>query len=147
MTGMVIKTGSWFSKLPDDHVLVGISRGAPRNQAAGYRLYGTLAPGKWFARVTLPVYLERYKEEVLDALDPLAVFGALERLADGKTPVLCCYETAKEIGAGKTYCHRHLAAKWLEDRLDIQVDEIDAPADFDRFALMSRFNLERPTYR
>ena len=43
-----MKTASWFTKLPEDHIQIGISRGAPRRMAAGYRLFKTLAPGAWF---------------------------------------------------------------------------------------------------
>jgi hypothetical protein len=42
---MTVKTASWFTKLPDDHQRIGISRSTPRRMPAGYRIYRKLAPG------------------------------------------------------------------------------------------------------
>lgn len=47
----LIKTASWATKLPDDHLRVGISRGTPRRLPAGYRVFRSLAPGPWFNSV------------------------------------------------------------------------------------------------
>ena len=57
-----IKTASWFDKLPDDHMRIGISRGVPRNLSAGYRVFRKLAPGPWFNSVSAVEYYRLYKE-------------------------------------------------------------------------------------
>lgn len=132
-----IKTASWFTLLPDDHVRIGISRGTPRGQAAGYRRYPALAPGAWFNSVTPAAYLLRYGE-ILDALNPGQVAADLARIAEGRTPVIVCFESAAKIGAGETFCHRHLAARWLADRADVAWQEVGAPDDFDAFALFRK---------
>jgi Phage integrase family len=40
---------------------------------------------------------------------------------------LTLFESAKGIEAGICYCHRHLAAQWLEDSLGIKVEEVGHP--------------------
>ena len=63
---MILKTASWFSVLPPDHIRIGISRGVPRLAIGkGYRLYRKLAPGPWFNHVPLDEYRRRYDAEIL----------------------------------------------------------------------------------
>lgn len=116
---MIIKTASWFTPLPADHVKIGISRGVPRRMAAGYRLYRELAPGAWFNRVSTEEYIRRYQAEILDQLDPHAVAEQLADLTRGAIPVLCCFE---RVG-GPDWCHRALAAQWLAEALGEPVPE------------------------
>jgi hypothetical protein len=121
MTDSILKTGSWFSVIPDDHSKIGISRGVPRRGVGpGYRLYKRLAPGPWFHSVDLDEYRNRYQTEVLDQLDPVRVRDDLLRLADGRIAVLCCFE---KVGPGM-WCHRAMAAQWLAQALEISVPEI-----------------------
>jgi hypothetical protein len=42
---VVIKTAWWFSNLPADPQMIGISRGIPRRMSPGYRVFRKLAPG------------------------------------------------------------------------------------------------------
>ena len=42
----------------------------------------------------------------------------------GPNPTMLCFEAAKDIEAGNCYCHRHIAAQWLEDSLGIKVEEV-----------------------
>lgn len=116
---MPILTASWFTKLPADHVKIGISRGTPRGMAAGYRMFRQLAPGPWFNSVSVPEYLQRYRAEVLDQLNPHQVAETLLRLADGKVPVMVCFE---QPNTGK-WCHRSLAAAWLAEAIGEPVPE------------------------
>ena len=88
----LIKTASWTTKLPDDHLRVGISRGTPRRLPAGYRIYRALAPGPWFNDVGIEEYCKLYRTEILGCLDPRVVADALLGLAAGRVPVLLCYE-------------------------------------------------------
>jgi hypothetical protein len=68
-----------------------------------------LAPGPWFHSVDAGEYDRLYAAEVLAPLDPERVRGELLRLAQGRVPVLCCFER----GPPAT-CHRALIAEWFE---------------------------------
>jgi hypothetical protein len=114
-----MKTASWFTELPDDHIKIGISRGVPRHLATGYRIYRKLAPGPWFNSVSVEEYCRRYHGEILAPLDPRAVADQLVSLADGKVPVLVCFERPN---TGK-WCHRALVAEWLAEALGQVVPE------------------------
>jgi hypothetical protein len=141
----MIFTASWSASLDPAFIKIGISRGTPRRMAAGYRLYKTLAPGDWFNSVGPAEYIQRFNDEVLAKLDPQAVVGKLTELAGDKTPVMVCYESAMEIGAGDTYCHRHLVAKWLEQSLGIEVDEY-AIGGMNRFKFFDKKGIAVPDY-
>ena len=139
---MTIKTASWFTKLPADHLRVGISRGTPRGQAAGYRHYTALNPGDWFKSSTIPDYLALYGA-LLEQLDPERVVRDLLALDPGKVPVLLCFENPTAIAKGECWCHRHLVAQWLEDRLGILIEEVAHPT-LDRFAKLRAEHVEPP---
>jgi hypothetical protein len=137
-----IATASWRTVLPHSASPVGISRGTPR-RIAGYHRIRALEPGDWFRSVSPARYIELYGE-ILDGLDPREIY---DRLMDfGDFPVLLCWESAAECHAGKAWCHRHLAAQWLEDRLDIQVQEVGHP-NLDRFAFLRQQGIAAPNYR
>ena len=114
-----MKTASWFTSLPDDHIRIGISRGAPRRMTAGYRRYKTLAPGPWFDSAGIDEYYSRYRTEILGPLDPHKVRDDLDRLAAGRIPVLLCYERP----GGADWCHRAMAAEWLAEALGTAIPE------------------------
>ncbi len=116
----MIKTSSWFTPLPADHQPVGISRGTPRGQAAGYRLYKKLAPGTWFKTTDVEEYYRRYRSEILAPLDPRHVVAELARIGNGRVPVLLCYERAHVEGH---WCHRAMVAEWLMSALGEPVPE------------------------
>ena len=127
---MTIWTASWAAKLPIGHTRVRISRGGQRWLTAGsYKSYSAFFPGKWFKSVSPPEYLDLYNA-ILAKLDPRRVVDELE--AFGPNPTMLCFESAKGIEAGICYCHRHLAAQWLEDLLGIKVEEVGHP-DLARF--------------
>jgi hypothetical protein len=137
-----ILTASWFAKLPGDAVAVGISRGVPRGRS-GYHRLRTLEPGAWFRSVSPAEYLKRYCD-ILDNLDPAEIRDRL--LAFGETPVMLCYESAADCDTGHKWCHRHLAAQWLEDRLGIIVEEVGHPK-LDRFAHLRALGVATPTFK
>jgi hypothetical protein len=116
----VIKTGCWFTPLPEGHVRIGISRGVPRRMPEGYRVFRKLAPGEWFSSVSVDEYDRRYRGEVLARFDPRAIAAQLQQLAAGGVAVMLCYERA-DCGL---WCHRAMAAKWLADALGIVVPEV-----------------------
>jgi hypothetical protein len=117
---MQIVTASWFTPLSPQYKRISISRGTPRGQPAGFRLYRALAPGDWFNRLKGMEYFTRYKTEVLDRLDPHQVADDLARLSDGLIPALLCFERAD----GSSVCHRCYAAKWLARGLGSPVPEV-----------------------
>jgi hypothetical protein len=137
-----IATASWRTVLPHSASPVGISRGTPR-PIAGYQRIRALEPGNWFRSVSPARYIELYGE-ILDRLDPREIYDRL--MGYGDYPVLLCWESAAECHAGKAWCHRHLAAQWLEDRLDIQVQEVGHP-NLDRFAFLRQQGIVAPNYR
>jgi len=119
----LIKTSSWFTKLPTDHVRIGISRGTPSAQKAPYRNYRQLTPGPWFKSCATPQeYAERYFAEVLSKLDPRGVVASLSTMAGGSIPVLLCWEHAPP---SPSWCHRALVSAWLFDELGLAVPECE----------------------
>jgi hypothetical protein len=116
----LIYTSNWGSALPDNFKRIGISRGTPRRGPDGYRVYRPLQPGGWWADcASNEEFRERYFE-ILNKLDARQVVADLVRLADGKTPVLLCWEPPTH---SDEWCHRGLAAAWLHDELGLEVRE------------------------
>lgn len=64
------------------------------------------------------LYTKLYYEKVLNQLNPQEVYNQL-----GDNSVLLCYEKWDEKKEGKTFCHRRIVAKWLEDNLGVKVEE------------------------
>jgi hypothetical protein len=118
----MIKTSHWSAKLPHDHMRIGISRGTPRGASAGYRTYRKLAPGQWFHSAEPAEYLELYNREILAPLDPRVVAEELYTLAQGRIPVMLCFERAGKPG---DWCHRAMAAQWLAEGIGQPVPEFD----------------------
>lgn len=139
-----ILTATWFADISEDMIRVGVSRGSPRGMKAGYRRCSELAPGPWFKTAEAPEYLKRFNDQ-LGQLDPGLIRDKLIKLGNGKAPVLCCYEPAADIQAGKLFCHRHMVAQWLEDKLGIVVKEHGHP-ELDRFAHFKQQDLTVPSY-
>jgi hypothetical protein len=50
---------------------------------------------------------------------------------------MLCWETAFDCHSGKNFCHRHLVAQWLEDRLGIEVLEVSHP-NLERFVFLKQ---------
>lgn len=65
------------------------------------------------------LYTKLYYEKVLNKLNPQEVYKEL-----GDNAVLLCYEKWADIEKSKTFCHRRIVAKWLEDNLGIKVEEL-----------------------
>ena len=107
---------SYFSKSGNNPNAVSIAAKAPDGFKG--RQYKKLAPKYWFFKRykedgDKKFYTEQYYTEVLNHLDPQKVFKEL-----GENAILLCWE-----GSGK-FCHRRLAAEWLEKNLGIKIDEI-----------------------
>lgn len=66
------------------------------------------------------LYTKLYYEKVLNKLNPQEVYDEL-----GKNAVLLCYESFESIKSRKTFCHRRIVAKWLENNLGLKVEELE----------------------
>lgn len=141
---MKIYTSSWYSKLPADIKRIGVSRGTPRGQAAGFKLLRDLNPGPWFKTAGLAEYVPLYND-ILRSLSAHAIMQTLASYSNGGDCALLCYEDPRKIDTGEDFCHRHLAAQWLEDTLGIKVEEYGHP-DLNRFAALDREGISRPSY-
>ena len=117
-----MKTASYFTYSGLGRV--GISRGQPRG-LAGYRMARDLAPGPWFRSVSPPLYVSRYRREVLEQLEPRRTWDHLHHLAEGAEPVLLCFE--KTPFHRERWCHRRLVAEWFERELGEVVPEVSGP--------------------
>ena len=137
-----ILTGSWRTVLPQLVTPVAVSRGTPR-RIGGYRRLRVLEPGSWFRSVTPAQYLDLYSK-ILDRHDPAEIYERL--IAFGDNPIMLCWELASDCQSGKAFCHRHLVARWLEDRSAIKVREFGYP-QLDRFALLRKHGIPAPDYR
>ena len=58
-------------------------------------------------------YEQKYKETVLDKLDPQTVLKEL-----GDKAVMLCYETPDK------FCHRHIIARWLSEKTGADIQEV-----------------------
>lgn len=115
---MTILTGHWGLKLGPDHIAIGVSRGVPRwLKSAPPRLAET-HPGPWFHSVDVETYRSRYAKILAD-LDPVAVVARIDQLAQGRIPVLSCWE---KPGSG-SWCHRAFLSCWLCLHLGLVIEE------------------------
>ena len=63
-------------------------------------------------------FIKRYKNEVLSIhRDPQDFVNRLEFISNGNDVALCCYEEPDK------FCHRHLIAEWLNEKLKLDVQE------------------------
>lgn len=114
-----MKTGSFQTYQGPGRV--SIARYPPRGTPAGFRVFKTLAPGRWFNSVTRERYEELFAAQ-LAALDAREVFATLEALGGGHEPVLLCWE--RPPFTATNWCHRRLVAAWFESELQVKVEEI-----------------------
>ncbi len=83
------------------------------------RQYKKLAPsypvlmGYKNGKISEEQFIERYYAEVLNNLDAKQVYEEL-----GEDAVLLCWEKSG------SFCHRHLVAEWLKEKLGVEVTEL-----------------------
>lgn len=99
-----------------DPKAVSIARWPPRWWGPGRRCI-LLAPSvdllkRAKAGLPWPEYVEEYKRDVLDKLDPARVY------ADLSDSILMCWERPGEP------CHRRLVAEWIEEKIGVKVSEV-----------------------
>lgn len=83
-----------------------------------------LAPKYWFflqyknGEINADQYTEYFIKEVLDPLNPQETLDKIIQLA-GQNATLLCYEKPGD------FCHRRIVAQWLEENLNIKVEELN----------------------
>ncbi len=70
-------------------------------------------------------FKERYYETVLNQLDPFVVVQELQSF--GENIVILCYETPEK------FCHRHLIAEWLNNKVGTSIREFEFKSQPDLF--------------
>lgn len=90
---------------------VAISRGVPKWYKG--RRYLKLAPSWELIKIEDPQFTKLYYRYILDRLDPKKVYKEL-----GQDAILLCWEKPGE------FCHRRVVARWLEEKLGIEVPEV-----------------------
>ena len=83
-----------------------------KSLAPNWKLYEDLKSKK----ISVEKFIFNYNEQ-LDSLNPNRVFEDLNLLVSGCEPIIMTN------GSKKKFCHRHLVAEWLENNLDINVEE------------------------
>lgn len=106
-----------LKNLPENIIPISICGKAP-DWYTGLQ-YKKLAPKynffmKWKEDHDNDYYVKCFNEQVLSKLNPISVYHELQELADYKEIALVCYEKPED------FCHRHLVAKWLSDRFDVE---------------------------
>jgi hypothetical protein len=107
---------SYYAKSAKDPNAISIAGKAPDWYHG--REYKKLAPKVWFFKKFKmdgdeEAYTARYKKEVLDKLDAEEVYKEL-----GQDAVILCWETPDE------FCHGHLVADWLNEKLNLNIQEL-----------------------
>lgn len=82
--------------------------------------YIELAPTTSMLKMPIDKYLVKYYK-ILENLDPNKVIEDLNELAGGKPFVMLCYEKPNE------FCHRQLVSAWLNDKLNLEIEEWKDP--------------------
>ena len=63
-------------------------------------------------------FIKRYKNEVLSIhRDPQDFVNRLKFISNGNDVALCCFEEPDK------FCHRHLIAEWLNNTLNLEIQE------------------------
>lgn len=111
-----------MKKIPENIVKISICGKAPE-WYDGIQ-YKKLAPKykffmEWKENKDNNFYIEHFNSEVLDTLNAQDVFNKLKELSQGRDCVLLCYEKPGD------FCHRHLVADWLSEKLNIEIVELD----------------------
>lgn len=112
---------SYFCKIKELHksgiVPICIAIGIPRFFRGATLPY--LAPKRYMLsdKWTDEQYIEMYQREVLDKVDLNILKMDMEGNSQGRDIAFCCYEKPGD------FCHRHLLAEWLKEKLQVEVEE------------------------
>ncbi len=133
---MKFKT-SYYANIPNirkDYILVSISGGITNDIKKLIDIHEKRLAPSWSIfeqyKTSLPdtlrehKYIERFQNEILDNLD---INELLNSFGDkDKTYVLLCYEKPSD------FCHRHIVAREIEKKYNIEVPEIGMSDDYER---------------
>ena len=117
-----MKTGC-FKNIEDEknNGFISISLYPSNNDFVKYE-YKSLAPNwKLFEnlkskKITEEKFIQTYSEQ-LNSLNPSMVFEDLQTMVSGFEPILMTNGTKKK------FCHRHLVANWLQNNLNLDIEE------------------------
>ncbi len=107
-----IVTSCWFTRLPSEYAPIGISRSVPRGQS-GYRRYSALNPAREWFHAPREEFTRCYSSQVLGVLKAGLVVRQLADMAEGRIPVLLCWEHPPP---NPKWCHRALVSIWLYEK-------------------------------
>lgn len=114
---------SYFAKFKNAAGAISVATYPPRYLRGKIASYPPLSPQFNF-RIPYDEYVTKYEEQ-LSKLDPQKVWDDLHAIAQGAEPVLLCYESPPYDNIN--FCHRFMAAKWLEEKLGVKIEEYSDP--------------------
>ena len=83
-----------------------------KSLAPNWKLFENLKSKK----ITEEKFIQTYNEQ-LNSLNPSMVFEDLQTMVSGFEPILMTNGTKKK------FCHRHLVANWLQNNLNLDIEE------------------------
>jgi hypothetical protein len=98
---------------------ISIAKWVPRSVVVE-QSFPLLAPFSTMMNLSFNLYAAQY-DLILKTLDPRKVWDELHVLAGGHEPVLLCWE--KPPLTDDNFCHRRLAAAWLERHIGVTIPE------------------------
>ena len=94
-------------------------------QGTGIVEYKKLAPNSNMLKMSKSQYLPLFNK-ILMSHHPSTIIKELRTISninENKDIVLLCCERAEDCDCGKSWCHRHIVAKWLQKELKEEVKE------------------------
>ena len=117
-----MKTG-YFKQIEDNSTLgyVSISLYPSKNKNVLYE-FKSLAPNwklleKFKSKQLSDSEFEKEYLEQLNNLDAKTIFEQINFLTGDKEPILMTH------GNRSSFCHRHIFARWLEEKLEVEIEE------------------------
>jgi len=117
-----LKTG-YFKQIEDNSTLgyVSISLYPSKNKNVLYE-FKSLAPNwklleKFKSKQLSDSEFEKEYLEQLNNLDAKTIFEQINFLTGDKEPILMTH------GNRSSFCHRHIFARWLEEKLEVEIEE------------------------
>ena len=122
---MILKTSYWAKAIPSDHVRISVYRGSPRWMKPQPRI-PELSPGQWLYTTPDPEeYCIKYVGQ-LACVDVNEIVEQIDRIAGGRTAVLCCFCKPTVPGS---WCHRSWISVLLAHRASLDVPEFGMEAE------------------
>ena len=118
----LVVTSSYFTRLPLNHVRIGVSCGKAKRLLQQPFYMTELAPWSAFKKgLSTAGYRDAYMKQLLK-LDPCRILYRIDRaVGEGSVAVLCCYESPEK---DTDWCHRGYISQWLADQLGVVVPEL-----------------------